>query len=136
MNAADLVKQLRIDEGVRKFVYTCTAGKQTIGVGRNLEDVGLSDDEIDYLLQNDIKRVCADLDRSIPWWRQMTDRRQQAVANLAFNLGITGLMTFKRTLACMRSGDYARAAENVLKSKYATQVGKRAQRVAQMIREG
>lgn len=136
MNTTDLIKQLRIDEGVRKHPYLCTAKKLTIGVGRNLDDVGLSDDEIDYLLANDIKRVEAALDKALPWWRQMTDRRQQALANFCFNVGIGTVLTFKNTLAFLKAGDYDRAADNLLLSKYAKQVGQRAVRVSQMIREG
>ena len=131
-----LAADLRRDEGVRSKPYQDSVGLTTIGVGRNLDGVGLSDDEIDYLLNNDMTRVIADLDRALPWWRQLTPARQLAMANLCFNLGITKLLGFKNTLRFMAQRDYARAADNLLASLYAKQVGQRATRIADAIRKG
>jgi lysozyme len=136
MNLAQLERELTADEGKKAKVYKCTAGKNTVGVGRNLDDVGLSDDEIGYLLRNDISRVCADLDRELPWWRQMTEARQRAVANMAFNLGVRGLLGFKNTLAAMKAGDYKAAAAGMLASKWASQTKSRATRLADMMERG
>lgn len=136
MNLAQLERELAIDEGKKAKPYKCTAGKLTIGVGRNLDDVGLSDDEIAYLLRNDINRVCADLDRELPWWRQMSDARQRCAANMVFNLGIGGLLKFKNTLAAMKSGDYKGAAAGMRNSLWAKQVGARAERLAKMMEAG
>lgn len=136
MNLAQLERELTTDEGKHNRPYLCTAGKTTIGVGRNLDDVGLNDEEIAFLLRNDINRVCADLDREIPWWRQMSEARQRVVANMGFNLGIRGLLGFKNTLAAMREGRYKDAASGMLASKWAGQVGARAQRLAKMMEVG
>lgn len=136
MNIAQLERELTLDEGKRNKVYKCTAGKNTIGIGRNLDDVGLSDDEIGYLLRNDINRVCADLDRELSWWRQMSDARQRSLANMAFNLGIGGLLKFKNTLVAMRAGDYKGAAAGMRASLWAKQVGARAERLAKMMEAG
>ncbi|MDI9350363.1 MAG: glycoside hydrolase family protein [Candidatus Symbiobacter sp.] len=131
-----LVADLRRDEGVRNKPYKDSVGLTTIGVGRNLDQVGLSDAEIAFLLENDIKRVAADLDRELPWWRNMTENRQRALANLGFNMGIRTLLGFKKTLAMLQNGQYDQAATNLLASKYATQVGPRATRIADQIRLG
>lgn len=136
MNINQLADQLAIDEGLRLKPYQCTAGKLTIGIGRNIEDIGISKDEALYLLKNDIDRVCDQLDNALPWWKMLSDRRQQALANLAFNLGITTLLTFKNSLALLRDGKYAQAADAFLDSKWARQTGQRAVRVTTMIREG
>lgn len=136
MNLAQLERELTADEGKRNRPYLCTAGKTTIGVGRNLDDVGLSDEEIAFLLRNDINHVCADLDRELPWWRQMNDARQRVLANMCFNLGIRGLLGFKNTLAAMKEGRYKDAAAGMLVSKWAGQVGARAQRLAKMMEVG
>lgn len=136
MNRDQLSAQLRIDEGVRKMPYEDTVGKLTIGVGRNLDDVGLRDDEIELLLQNDIAEVEKQLDRALPWWRSMSEVRQQAIANMAFNMGIATLLQFKTTLAHLQAGRYSQAADSALQSKWATQVGKRAQRIADQLRRG
>lgn len=139
MNAFDmptLVAELKRDEGVRLKPYTDTVGKLTIGVGRNLTDVGISDDECTFLLESDINRTIAALDRSLPWWRNLTPVRQRVLVNMAFNMGMTGLLTFKNTLAAMQNGSYAAAAAGMLASKWAMQVGARAERLADMMRTG
>ena len=131
-----MTNELIRDEGKRNHVYTDTVGVPTIGVGRNLRDVGLSDDEVSYLLGNDINRVCAELDAAIPWWREMTEARQRCITNMAFNLGITGLMGFKNTLAAMKAGRYGEAASGMLASRWASQVGQRAKLLSTMMDEG
>ena len=136
MNRDSLRSMLVIHEGLRLHPYKCTAGKVTIGVGRNLDDVGISQDEAMYLLERDIDRVEADLDKVWPWWREMTDARQQVLADMCFNLGIGRLMGFVNTIAAMRVGRYDAAADGMLASLWAQQVGNRAQRLAKMMREG
>lgn len=128
--------QLRLHEDERFRPYKCTAGKTTIGVGRNLDDVGISKEESDFLLSNDIARVERELDKAMPWWRQMTEVRQRVLADMCFNLGLDRLSGFVNTLAAMRRGDYDAAAEGMLASKWATQVGGRAKRLAAMMKTG
>jgi len=130
-----LMAELTRDEGRRLKPYVDTVGKTTIGVGRNLTDVGISDAECDTLLSNDVDRTVAWLDRSLPWWRQLDAVRQRVVINMAFNMQ-GGLLTFTNTLAAMRRGDYAAAADGMLASKWAGQVGARATRLASMMRSG
>jgi lysozyme len=136
MNIDALRAQLTIDEGRKSRIYKDTVGKITGGVGRNLTDVPFSDDEIDLMLTNDINKVCVLLDDKLPWWRNLSDRRQQVLANMAFNLGVNGLLGFKNTLSVMQAGQYDLAAEGMLTSKWASQVGNRAIRLAQMMKEG
>ncbi|KKB61555.1 lysozyme [Robbsia andropogonis] len=131
-----MVSELRRDEGVRNKPYKDTVGKTTIGVGRNLDDVGISDDEINLMLQNDIERTELALDRSLPWWRSLDPVRQRVILNMGFNMGIAGLLTFKNTLAAVQNGSYPAAAAGMLASKWATQVGDRATRLASMMRTG
>ena len=136
MNRDELRSMLVLHEGLRLFPYRCTAGKITIGVGRNLDDVGITQAEAFALLERDIDTVEADLDRTWPWWRQMTDARQQVLADMCFNLGLGRLKGFVNTIAHMKRGDYEAAAEGMLDSLWARQVGVRAQRLAKMMREG
>ena len=136
MDEKRLREDLTRDEARRAKPYTDTVGKISIGVGRNLTDVGLRPDEIDLLLSNDISAVCHDLDARLPWWRKMTDARQNALANMCFNLGITRLLTFKTTLGHLERGEYDQAADAALQSKWATQVGDRAKRIAALIKKG
>lgn len=136
MNTYQLAAQLTIDEGKRRRIYADTVGKQTVGVGRNMTDRDMSDDEIDLMLKNDIAMVCAQLDKAAPWWTALTERRKQALANFVFNVGIATALTFKNTLQLLQSGQYTAAADEMMRSKWAGQVGARAQRITTMIREG
>jgi lysozyme len=131
-----LLSDLKRDEGLRLKPYLCTAGRTTIGVGRNLDDVGITEAEALYLLENDIGaaiRVCR---RLFPTWDSMTDARQEALANMAFNLGEAGLSKFKQMRAAIEAGDWNTAAQAVLASKYAYQVGDRAKRIAAALLNG
>ena len=136
MDMTKLKAELIRDEGLRLKPYRCTAGKLTIGVGRNLDDVGLADEEAKYLLKTDIDRAMDGLDRNVPWWRSMTDARRRALVNMCFNLGWPRLSQFKNMLAHLQAGDFERAAAEALDSRWAQQVGERSERIAALIREG
>ncbi len=136
MNRDELRELLVLHEDLRLKPYKCTAGKTTIGVGRNLDDVGITKEEAFILLDHDIDRVEQELDATWPWWRQMSEARQLVIADMCFNLGRTRLGGFVNTLAAMRAGNYAGAADGMLASLWASQVGNRAVRLAKMMREG
>jgi lysozyme len=131
----NLVDQLRRDEGVRNMPYVDTVGKVTIGVGRNLTDVGLSDSEVIQLLQNDIDKVTAQL-APYQWYNTMDSVRQGAIQNMAFNLGINGLLHFPHMIAALARSDWATAAQEMSSSLWASQVGPRAVRLQQQILTG
>lgn len=131
-----LVGELKRDEGMRLKPYHDTVGKLTIGIGRNLDDNGISEDEARFLLTNDIASVCNDLDRTLPWWRDLSPNRQRAIVNMGFNLGLPRLRQFRMMLAALEAGDWEAAAEEALNSAWAKQVGDRARRIATMFREG
>ena len=122
-------------EGKRSLPYECSAGKISVGVGRNLEDNPLTDDEIMYLLRNDIVRSETELNR-YSWFRMMDDARRDACINLVFNLGLTRFRQFKRMIKAFEDRDYERAADELLDSKYAFQVGQRAKELSDIIRTG
>ena len=132
----NLIDTLVRHEGLRRLAYEDSLGVLTIGVGRNIEEVGLSDDEIYYLLKNDIRRCETELDNSFRWYKNLDQVRQEAMINLCFNLGITRLRKFKLALRAMEAKDYEDAADEFLDSLWATQVGQRAVEVAEMIRTG
>jgi len=136
MNRDELRSQLVLDEGLRLKPYHCTAGRLTIGIGRNLDDKGITKDEAMTLLENDILDVEKQLDAWMPWWRDLSDVRQQVMANMCFNLGMNRFSAFVNMLGALRSGKYDKAADEMLDSMWATQVGERAQRLARMMRSG
>ncbi len=131
-----LVEELKRDEGWKNKPYVDSVGKVTIGCGRNLTDSGVSDGEIDTLLQNDISEAALQLHLRLPWWETLDDVRQRVMLNLAFNMGISGLLTFKNTLAAIERGDYATAANGLRASLWAKQVGARAERLATAMETG
>lgn len=153
---AALAAELIRDEDEQLKVYRCTADKRTIGIGRNLDDVGISKAETAALgitvasvikngitreqsralFANDIAACERQLDAKLPWWRTLNDVRQRVLLNMCFNLGINRLLGFKNTLAKMQRGDFTGAAAGMRASLWARQVGARAERLATMMEKG
>jgi len=136
MNRAQLIEELRRDEGVRLKPYKDTVGKWTIACGRNLSDNGISTDEMLLMLHNDIDAASKGLDRALPWWREMSEPRQRALVNMCFNLGLPRLLQFKTMLRHLEAGEYEAAADAALDSRWALQVGERSDRIAELFRKG
>lgn len=133
-----LLEMLKRHEGVKSHVYLCSAGYETIGVGRNISKsgMGLSDDEVDYLLENDIVRVIKELSSEYPWFKDLDDVRKDAIIDIGFNLGATRLRGFKRALAAMEVADYTTAAKEFLDSKWSRDVKGRATELCYMVETG
>lgn len=131
-----LEDQLTLHEGKRRKAYRCTAGYLSVGVGRNLDANGLREDEIALMLRNDIAEAETALDREVPWWRTLDDVRRKVLVDMMFNLGPASFAGFVRTLWNVRNGRYEIAADFMLRSRWAKQVGKRAKRLAEMMRTG
>ncbi|MDD4276911.1 MAG: glycoside hydrolase family protein [Candidatus Cloacimonetes bacterium] len=130
-------EQLLRHEGLRLKPYRCTAGKLTIGIGRNLDDCGISQKEAYALLDNDIQNCEQQLLEEIPViYNALDEVRQCVLLNMCFNLGIHGLLGFNNTLAFIAAGDWERAANNMLASKWAKQVGRRAIELSELMRKG
>jgi lysozyme len=129
-------KLIRLHEGSKNKPYKCTAGKLTIGVGRNLDDFGLSEDEIDYLLINDVNRVVKELGTAFPWFSELNEARRDALIDICFNIGMPRLKGFSNALNAMAEGKYTIASLEFLDSLWAKQVGQRAKTVAGMISTG
>lgn len=132
----NLIDQLKRDEGLRLKPYNDSVGKLTIGVGRNLDDVGITADEAGYLLSNDVQKASSLLYTTFPWAASLDDARKGVLLNMTFNMGVAGLAAFKHFLAAVEAGDYDRAGEEMLKSKWAEQVGPRAHRLSMQMKTG
>jgi lysozyme len=129
--------QLVRHEGLRLKPYRCTAGKLTIGIGRNLDDCGISQSEAYVMLINDIMNCEKQLQSKIPdIYNGLDEVRKSVLLNMCFNLGINGLLGFKNTLEFTKAGDWERAANNMLVSKWAKQVGRRAIELSELMRKG
>ncbi|MBQ8676874.1 MAG: glycoside hydrolase family protein [Alphaproteobacteria bacterium] len=146
-----ICQRLELHEGLRLQPYYCTKGKQTIGIGRNLDDNPITEQERKvvgdwshgitrcgalYLLQHDVEKVICALKRRIKFFNSLDDERQYALIDMAFNLGIKGLMNFKKMLFFMQLKDYGAAAAECLNSRYARETKTRALRIAELIRSG
>jgi lysozyme len=131
-----LRSQLTRHEGLRLKPYLDSVGVLTIGVGRNLRDVGISEDEATYLLDNDLDRATIGVLNAFPWVLDLSDVRKAVLVNMCFNLGIGGLAGFVRTLESIEDGNYGLAAEQMLESKWARQVGARAIELSEQMRLG
>lgn len=146
MNVAELKRALYRDEGVRFDAYLDSEGILTVGVGHNCEAVPvagvtkpgdrISEELASQLLDADLAATEKDLDRFLPWWRGLDDARQNVLMNMGFNLGVPRLSKFVKTLEAVKREDYAKAADEMLESKWAAQVGKRAIRLAQAMEQG
>lgn len=124
-----------MEEGRKNFLYKDSLGKWTIGVGRCIEDRGLSNDEIDYLLRNDINMVISQCEK-LSFWNNLTDNRKIVIADMIFNMGIIKFKTFVHMISAIISGDYKSAADHMLDSLWEKQVGDRAIHLAEMMRNG
>lgn len=120
-------------EGLRLKPYRCTSGKLTIGVGRNLEDTGISEEEAGMMLQNDVLRFVDSLQK-FDWFNECSEIRQMVLVDMAF-MGIGSLLGFKEMIKALEAKDYEKAAEEMLDSKWARQVGKRSAELAKMMLE-
>jgi len=124
------------DEGFRSKPYLCPAGKLTIGFGRNLEDVGITVDEAKMLAISDLEASYSELYHTFPWFSKLNEARQDALTNMNANLGLPRFLGFKKMIAALNEGDFEKAADEMLDSKWEKQVGRRAYRLSSMIRLG
>lgn len=138
MNLATLYADLERDEDLVLHAYQDSSGYWTIGCGRLIDKRlggGISESEARILLDNDIQAVLSDLDRNVPWWRGLDEPRMRGLMNMCFNLGWPRLSRFKNMLSELEAGDYESAAAEALNSKWALQVGARAQRIAKLFNQ-
>lgn len=117
-------------EGLKLKPYKCTSGKLTIGYGRNLENRGLTEKECVYLLHNDLVYLNETLPKKISFWDSLSDIRKAVLIDMAYNLGVNGLLNFKKMLLALSLEEYEKASQEMLKSQWALQVKTRAAELA------
>lgn len=124
------------DEGLVKLAYEDTVGKITIGVGRNLDDLGITNEEAMYLLRNDIERVKMEVADRCEWVEKLDATRRNVIYNMVFNMGISRFLGFKKTIALIEAGDYLGASVEMKDSKWCGQVGNRCSRLSETMATG
>jgi len=131
-----LEDQLIDHEGLELKPYRCTAEKLTIGVGRNIEDRGITEDEARYLLKNDIKIVEDELLERKPEVAGLDSVRQRVLVDMGFNIGLPTLMKLQNLWAAIEEEDWDEASAQMMDSRWAKQVGRRAERLSQAMQTG
>ena len=131
----DLISMLKRHEGLRLKPYLCTADQLTIGYGRNLESMGISRYEAEVMLVSDIERCYNELE-VFGWFVGLDVVRQEAMVDLLFNLGLPRFLRFKKMINHLSNKEYSQAAAELLNSRYAIQVGDRANELAYMLERG
>jgi lysozyme len=130
-----LTKEVKRDEGFRDKVYQCSEGFNTIGYGWNMEAMPISERAATFILTEQLMSTfeqCQNFD----WFPPLSDARQRVIVNMAFNIGVNGVSKFKKMIAAIKAKNYALAAVEMLDSKWADQVGTRANRLSAMMDEG
>ena len=144
--SAMLKKQIEFEEGRRLKAYSCTKGHKTIGIGRNLDVKPtfkgqkipnvITDALCDEIYQADINEAIDGLERHWPFYKKLDQARRDAVINMAFQLGIGGVMKFKKCLLALELGQFEEAKKQALDSAWANQTPNRAKRVASQLLSG
>ena len=131
-----LEKELINHEGIRLFPYKCSSGFLSIGVGRNIQQMGITKDEAMYMLRNDIERCRKELS-NFDWFLDIDTVRQDVLIELCFNIGLTRLLLFKKMISALKKKDYDEASAQLLDSRWSTQVGpSRSSRMAHRLYNG
>lgn len=133
MKGRDLIKK---HEGLRLKPYKCTAGKLTIGYGRNIEDRGITEEEAGFLLDNDIKIASNDANKIFKSFYDISEARRWVLINMSLNLGKSRLSGFKKFIAAVDDGNFQLAAKEMLDSAWAKQVTSRALELANIMQRG
>jgi len=130
---------LRRHEGFSRWAYQDTVGKWTVGIGRNIDKnggPGITEEEALHLLANDLQNTSVAMEKTFPWFSGMNEARQAAILDMAFNIGLPSFQRFRQTIALLEQENYAAAADEMLRSTWAAQVGARATELAGIIRTG
>ena len=130
-----LLEQLKRQEGYSTKLYSCSAGKLTIGWGHNIEDLGISGAVAELMLSEDVA-VAYDAAMTMDYWDSLNPARQDCITNMIFNLGLPRFMGFKNMNAALFLGDYEMAADEMENSKWYTQVGDRGRELEAQMRNG
>lgn len=136
MDYEKLAARVRRNEGLSYLPYRCSAGALTIGYGHNLEARGIPKEVADLLLKQDLEIAEKQVKNAFIWWPKLDDARMGVLVEMCFNLGISGLVGFKKMLSAVEAGDYQTAAQEMLSSKWARQVKGRAVELAKIMQTG
>jgi len=133
MSFIKAIKMLKEDEGYRQHPYKCTAGRTTIGYGRNLDDKGISLTEAENLLKEDLSECVADLYVSMRRYTDFPENIQAVLINMRFQLGYSGFRSFTKMIKAFNNRDYVQAIKEMIDSKWYHQTWNRAERLINIV---
>jgi lysozyme len=136
INTQNVIDQLKQDEGFRDKPYRCTENKLTIGYGWNIEDTGITEQQAEMILVDQVIKCDKELRDNFKWFPDLPERMQEVLVNMCFNMGISRLKGFKKTLKAFEDKCYLTAAAEMRESKWYNQVGPRAQRLVRIVSGG
>ena len=122
----ELTNHIKEYEGFSRLVYECTGGYATIGYGRNVEQVGITKEEAEHLLKNDIEQCLKELRGIMNRFDELPEKAQLVLVDMCYNLGLSKLLNFENMLDAIDAGNWEKASEELLDSRYAAQVKRRA----------
>ena len=131
-----LVERIKKGEGLRLHLYTCPAGKESIGYGHNIEDNGITKEIAESILESDITTATLDLFQNFAWVKDLDYVRQGVLIEMVFNMGIKRFKGFKKMLVACQKGEWDKAADEMLDSQWHKQIKKRAEALAEIMRKG
>ena len=136
MDYEKLAARVRKNEGLSYLPYRCSAGALTIGYGHNLDARGISKEVAELLLKQDLEIAEKEVKNAFIWWPKLDDARLGVLVEMCYNLGILRLVGFKKMLSALEEGDYKKAAQEMLDSKWAFQVQGRSRELAEIMQTG
>ena len=131
-----LISTIKYDEGLRLMPYRCSEGFLTIGYGRNIENNGIREEEADYMLENDVETAEQSAGSLVNNFYGLSDNRKIVLVSMVFQMGYAGVSKFKNMIAAINEGDFSRAANEMINSRWAEQTPERAKRLSNMMKEG
>ena len=130
-----LLSSVIVHEGFSRYIYLDSVGVRTVGFGRNLDDRGISREEAEMLLLNDLETSTEEA-KKFEFYENLTSNRRDVIVEMIFNLGLTRFKKFKKTIGYINQVNYSAAADEMLDSKWADQVGQRALTLSNKFRAG
>jgi lysozyme len=122
---SELLERIKLHEGTELMPYYDSLGNLTIGTGRNLDANGITQEEAEIMLRHDVMLAEAEAGR-FSWYRKLDDRRKGVIVEMIFNIGLPSLLKFKNMIQAIKDDDYKKASNEMLDSKWSSQVGRRA----------
>ena len=130
----DIINSIKAHEGYEPMVYQCTEGHDTIGVGFKVDDLFLSEKVCDLILEEKLNDLIPRIERKLSWFRYTQDEVKLVIVNMCYQMGLSGVLKFKRALAAMEIKNWEMAADEMLDSLWARQTSRRANELADIIR--